>query len=480
MHTKPLDNIGEGSLPPSGEINLKGMTFMVYVKSIDGKALMPTSNAKARKLLKQKKAKVVSLRPFVVKLTYKTKTEYTQKLNLGVDSGYSNIGFSVIDAKQEYIAGEVKLLEGMKKRLLEKASYRRIRRSRLRYRKARWNNRVKSKKKGWLAPSLKHKLDTHIKFIDYLKNILPIEKITIEVANFDIQKMKDDLISGIDYQSGDMFGFWNVREFVLHRDGHKCQNPNCKHKDKKEQILKVHHIRYRSEGGSDRPENLITLCSKCHIPANHKKGKFLYDWCVNGKKVRGFKDATFMSMIRWYLVNELKSKHNNVSITYGYITKNHRIQNGIEKSHLNDAFAITKGTNQARTKDRFLVIQDRLKNRSLEKFYDSKIIDIRTGKKVSGGDLSCGRSTRNKNLNTENLRKYRGAKISKGQRRIRKQKYFYQPNDLVKYDGKVYTVKGTQNEGKYIALKEIKKVPKVELLIPYVFKKGLNWSYGLC
>ena len=184
--------------------------------------------------------------------------------------------------------------------------------------------------------------------------------------------------------------------------------------------------------------------------------------------------------IRWYLVNELKSKHNNVPITYGYITKNHRIQNGIEKSHLNDAFAIAKGTNQARTKDRFLVIQDRLKNRSLEKFYDSKIIDIRTEKKVSGGDLNCGRSTRNKNLNTENLRKYRGVKISKGQRRIRKQKYFYQPNDLVKYDGKVYTVKGTQNEGKYIALKEIKKVPKVELLIPYVFKKGLNWSYGLC
>ena len=203
---------------------------MVYVKSIDGKPLMPTSNAKARKLLKQKKAKVVSLRPFVVKLTYKTKTEYTQKLNLGVDSGYSNIGFSVIDAKQELV----------------------------------------------------------------------------------------------------------------------------------------------------------------------------------------------------------------------------------------------------------LVIQDRLKNRSLEKFYDSKIIDIRTEKKVSGGDLNCGRSTRNKNLNTENLRKYRGVKISKGQRRIRKQKYFYQPNDLVKYDGKVYTVKGTQNEGKYIALKEIKKVPKVELLIPYVFKKGLNWSYGLC
>ena len=453
---------------------------MVYVKNLDGKALMPTSNAKARKLLKQKKAKVVSLRPFVIKLTYKTKTEYTQKLHLGIDSGYSNIGFSVIDAKQEYIAGEVKLLEGMKKRLLEKSSYRKTRRSRLRYRKPRWNNRVKSKKKGWLAPSIRHKLDTHIKFIDELKGILPIEKITIEVANFDIQKMKNPSISGKEYQEGDMFGFWNVREYVLHRDGYKCQNPNCKCKDKKEQILKVHHIVYRSKGGTDRPENLITLCSKCHTPANHKKGKFLYDWCMNGKKVRGFKDATFMNIVRRYLVDELKSKYDNVFITYGYITKNHRIKHGIEKSHANDAFAIAKGTNQTRTKNKFLVTQDRLKNRSLEKFYDSKIIDTRTDEKVSGADLNCGRSTRNKNLNTENLRKYRGPKISKGQRRIRKQKYFYQPNDLVKYNGKVYTVKGTQNEGKYIALKEIKKVPKVELLTPYIFKKGLNWSYGLC
>ena len=87
---KSLDNIGEWNLPPSGEINLKGMIFMVYVKSIDGKALTPTSNAKARKLLKQNKATVVRLRPFTIKLTYKTKTEYIQKPHLGVDSGYSN------------------------------------------------------------------------------------------------------------------------------------------------------------------------------------------------------------------------------------------------------------------------------------------------------------------------------------------------------------------------------------------------------
>ena len=122
---------------------------MVYVQNIDGKALMPTSNAKARKLLKQKKAKPIRLRPFVIRLTYEPETENVNELRLGVDSGYLNIGFSVIDEKKEYISGEVNLLKGMKERLIEKSSYRRLRRQRLRYRKPRWNNRVKSKKKGW-------------------------------------------------------------------------------------------------------------------------------------------------------------------------------------------------------------------------------------------------------------------------------------------------------------------------------------------
>ena len=447
---------------------------MVYVISIDNKALMPTSNAKARILLRQKKAIVKNLKPFTIQLKYKTETEYTQPITLGIDSGYNNIGFSAITDKKELIVGEVKLLQGMKERLLEKARYRKIRRSRLRYRKPRWDNRTKSKPQGWLAPSLKHKLDSHIKFIDSLYNILPITKTIVEIANFDIQKMKDDTISGVQYQQGNMLGFWNLREYILHRDGHKCQNPNCKNKDK-EQILEIHHIKYKSLGGVDNPNNLITLCSKCHTSPNHKKGKFLYDWCQDGKKVRGFKDATFMNMIRWYLVNELKEKYNNINFTYGYITKNHRIENKIDKSHYNDAFCIAKGINQIRNKDIHEVKQSRRNNRRLEMFYDAKYIDVRNGEKISGTELFNGRRTRNKNLNTENLHKYRGQKISKGQRRIRKGKYFYQPNDLVKYEGKVYSVRGTQNGGAYIRLNEIKKVPRVDLLISYKFNKGIIW-----
>ena len=198
----------------------------------------------------------------------------------------------------------------------------------------------------------------------------------------------------------------------------------------------------------------------------------MYEWCQEGKKVRGFKDATFMSMIRWYMVNQLKERYNNVSFTYGYITKNHRIKNSIEKTHYNDAFCIAKGINQVRSNNVLNVEQVRRNNRSLEKFYDAKYIDIRTGEKVSGGDLNNGRRTRNKNLNSENLRQYRGKKLSKGQRRIRKARYFYQPNDLVKYEGKIYSVRGTQNNGAYVALKKMKKVIKVKSLTPYRFTKG--------
>jgi hypothetical protein len=445
---------------------------MVYVLSVDEKPLMPTNNAKARILLKQNKAIVKKLKPFTIQLNYKT-SEYTQEITLGIDSGYNNIGFSAITDRIELLAGEFKLLQGMKERLLAKSMYRKIRRSRLRYRKARWSNRIKSKPIGWLAPSLQHKLNSHIKFINSLFKILPITNIIVEVANFDIQKMKDDGISGIEYQQGNMMGFWNTREYVLHRDNHKCQNPNCNNKNK-EQILEIHHIKFKSHGGGNSPSNLITLCSECHTIPNHKQGKFLYKWCTQGKKVRGFKDATFMNMIRWSLISQLKENYNNVYSTYGYITKNHRITHDIEKTHYNDAFAIAKGVKQLRS-EIFNIKQVRRNNRSLEMFYDAKYIDIRTKEKVSGGSLNNGRRTRNKNLNTENLHQYRGEKISKGQRRIRKQRYFYQPSDLIKYEGKIYSVRGTQNGGKYIRLNEIKKVPRIDLVKPYKFNKGIVW-----
>ena len=434
---------------------------MVYVINLNGKPLMPTNRyAKVRVLLKENKAKVVNSKPFTIQLLYSS-TEFVKLATLGIDSGYLNIGYSVLTNNKELISGEVKLLKGMSERLKEKRMYRIIRRNRLRYRKPRFDNRKRST--GWLAPSVQHKYDSHIRFIDKLKKIVPISNIIIEVANFDTHLLKNPNISGEEYQNGEQNNFFNLREYVLHRDGHKCQNPNCKNKDKNI-ILQVHHLAFWKKDRTDRPGNLLTLCTNCHISKNHKENGFLWGW---EPKVKSFKDATFMSTVRWRLVNTFGYKH-----TYGYDTKSKRIALKLDKTHYNDAFCIAGGNVQSRVE---LLIYEQIKrnNRSLEKFYDSKIIDTRTGKKVSGVELFNGRRTRNKNLNSEDLRTYRGEKISKGQRRIRTKRYFYQPGDLVKYENIIYTVKGTQNNGAYVALKEIKKVPKVQLLTPYRFRKGL-------
>ena len=135
----------------------------------------------------------------------------------------------------------------------------------------------------------------------------------MEVANFDIQKIKNPEIEGEKYQQGEQYGFDNLREYILHRDGHKCQNPNCQNKAK-EPILQVHHLGYWQNPAdrSDRPANLITLCTKCHNPKNHKPKQLLHGW---KPKLKSFKGESFMSTIRWKLT-EAGYEH-----TYGFITK---------------------------------------------------------------------------------------------------------------------------------------------------------------
>jgi len=213
----------------------------VYVVSKSGKPLMPTKRlGKVRQLLKSGKAKVFRYEPFTIQLLYET-TEYTQEVTLGVDAGYQTVGFSATTADKELISGELELLSGMSERLKERAMYRRNRRARKRYRPPRFNNRRRPS--GWLAPSIQHKLDSHIRLIEILTSILPVTKIMVEVANFEIQAIKNPSISGVGYQQGGQAGFWNWREYILHRDGHKCQNPNCQNRAK-ESIREVHHIGY--------------------------------------------------------------------------------------------------------------------------------------------------------------------------------------------------------------------------------------------
>lgn len=303
---------------------------MVYVLNIDGKPLMPCKPAKARKLLRDHRARIVQHTPFTIQLFFPCENQ-VQPITLGVDAGSKTIGLSATTEEDELFSSEVELRSDITDKLAARRQYRRSRRNRLRYRKPRFENRVRSKNKGWLAPSVEHKIGTHLRAIDDVHKILPITNIIVEVASFDIQKIKNPAIEGVEYQQGDQLGFWNVREYVLFRDDHQCQHCLGKSKDV---ILEVHHIESRKTGG-DAPNNLVTLCSTCH--------KAYHDGGIDLKVKRGesFRDAAFMGIMRWTFYNRLKEQYSNVSQTYGYITKNTRIRSRLPKGHRTDARCIS-------------------------------------------------------------------------------------------------------------------------------------------
>ena len=303
---------------------------MVYVLNKQGKPLMPCKEAKARKLLRQNKAKIAKYEPFTIQLLFDCENQ-TQEVNLGIDAGSKHIGVSATTEKQVLYEADVELRNDIVDKLSSRRAARRTRRNRLRYRPARFNNRVYSKNKGWLAPSVEQKINTHIQVVKHLYEILPITKLIVETAQFDIQKINNPEISGEEYQQGNQLGFWNVREYVLFRDNHECQ---CCHGKSKDNVLNAHHIESRKTGGN-APNNLITLCETCHN-AYHKGEVEL-----KLKRGQSYRDAAFMGIMRKTLFDRLCVLYPNVYETYGYITKDTRIKNNLPKDHHIDARCIS-------------------------------------------------------------------------------------------------------------------------------------------
>ena len=331
---------------------------MVYVLGKDGQPLMPTvRHGKVRRLLKSGKAKIVRKCPFTIQLLYDS-TNHTQEISLGVDCGSKHIGISATTKNKVLFEADVELRNDIVNNISTRRQFRRTRRNRkTRYRKARFNNR--RRKDGWLAPSVRQKVDCHLTMVDKVNKILPISKTIIEVASFDIQKVNNPAISGTEYQQGEQLGFWNIREYVLFRDGHICQCCKGKSKDK---ILNVHHIESRKTGGN-APNNLITLCETCHT--GYHKGTVKLPKTI--KRGMSFKDATFMGIMRWAFYNKLKETYPNVSLTYGYITKNTRIENGLPKDHYIDARCISGNPNAISSGEVFYYRKVRCHNRQIHK-----------------------------------------------------------------------------------------------------------------
>ena len=322
------------------------MPNKVYVINKHGRPLMPCSPAKARHLLDEGKAKIKKRTPFTIQLVYGS-SGYTQEVILGVDAGSKTIGVSALTKKEELFAANVIPRNDVVDLLSTRREFRRARRNcKTRYRKPRFDNRVRSKHKGWLAPSVEVKIQEHITTIRRVYGILPVSKVVVETAEFDLQLLKaiadgKPVPQGEDYQKGEMYGHYNVRQYVLWRDDYTCQCCGAHATKKKEVRLHVHHLESRKVGG-DAPDNQVTLCESCHEKLH--KG-LIAEKDFKKRKRRSTRDATFMGIMRKTLMQMLCSELPiPVVKTRGYITKATREKLLVlPKSHTNDALAIAQG-----------------------------------------------------------------------------------------------------------------------------------------
>ncbi len=415
---------------------MTGQDLRVPVINMRNEPLMPTTPGKARTLLKSGKARVISSNPFTIQLLYAT-GETKQPVTLGIDAGYKHIGFSVVTEKRELISGEAVMRTDMPKLNVEKSMYRRGRRNRLWYRQSRFMNRGNNRE-GWFAPSIEHKLQTHISLIEKLKRILPVTKTVIEVASFDTQKMQDPGISGIEYQQGELQGY-EIREYLLekfHLTCVYCSNTNIP--------LEIEHLTPKSRGGSNTVDNLAISCHDCNQKKNNLTAEEFGHPEVRKTASMPLRVAAFMNTVRWKLTQLTGSAY-----TFGYITKKNRISLGLDKSHANDAFVIAGGTTQARSTV-FNATQRRRNNRSFQ-------------------------------IN----RKWFMPSI-------RRRRYPLQPGDVVEFGESRYGVVGVHSYGNYVIIRNGKKkmdvnVKKVKLVrycksiqfwvpIPPTLTHGISWG----
>ena len=437
------------------------MSTCACVLSKNGERLMPTIRlGKVRHLLKDGKAEIVKHHPFTIQLLYESDTN-TQPIEICEDVGYNYIGISVKSESHEYVSAQYDTLQDEKKCHDDCRRMRRTRRNRLRHRQARFDNRKRDK--GWLAPSLEHKKELNINVIKMYCEVMPITHATVEAGSFDTMLVKaiqegKAAPEGAGYQKGPRYNLATLREAVFYRDNYTCQV--CGRKANEGAILHVHHMFYWMSRHGNSLSELVTACEKCHTPANHQKGGKLYGFGEN-IKLANLSGAAFMNTVRWQIVNELYAAFGKpfVTFTYGAMTKEKRIALHLEKSHNNDAYAM--GSFHPADRCAFEHYEKvKRNNRILERFYASQYIDIRTGEVTTGKSLFNGRINRSHKKDSENLHKYRGKRIRKGYRALRRKKVALNPGDLVSLNGETLIVHGTHTNKKGTVRVEFKTPSK--------------------
>lgn len=316
---------------------------------------MPCSEKRARLLLARGRARVHRLIPFAIRLVDRHSSDCAlQPLQIKLDPGSKKTGIALVrinnitDQTTGEIQREVAVLNlfelahrgrQISGALTARRQMRRRRRGNLRYRAPRFLNRG-NKQRGWLAPSLQHRIDTTVAWVARLRRLAPIASIAQELVRFDMQQMENPEIAGVEYQQGALVGY-EVREYLLEKWGRVCCY--CGAKDTP---LNVEHIHPKAKGGSNRVSNLAIAC----IPCNTRKGaRSIEDFLakdpmrllqIKKQLKRPLKDAAAVNITRWALFNALKATRLPVSVASGGRTKWNRHLLALPKTHALDAVAV--------------------------------------------------------------------------------------------------------------------------------------------
>lgn len=315
------------------------MSNYVFVIDTNKMPLTPCKPSTARRLLNAGKAAVFRRYPFTIILK-KEVTATPEPLTLKIDPGSKVTGFALLQNDQVLFGAELTHRgQSIKTNLETRRGIRRSRRHRhTRYRQPRFLNRVRPK--GWLAPSLQHRVDTTLTWVNRLRRVAPIGEIVQELVRFDLQQLENPEISGIEYQQGTLLGC-EVREYLLNKWDRKCAYCGAENVP-----LQVEHIHPRSKGGTNRISNLALACEPC----NQKKGtqeiaQFLSQKPdllsrILAQAKRPLKDAAAVNSTRWALFNALKQTGLPVSVGSGGLTKFNRTRLNLPKQHWLDAACV--------------------------------------------------------------------------------------------------------------------------------------------
>ena len=327
----------------------------VFVLDSQGKALMPCTEKRARLLLDRGRARVHRIVPMVIRLIDRRVDDCKlQPLRLKIDPGNKTTGLALVRETKAVDASTGEIQQGMavlnllelvhrgrqiSEALTARRQMRRRRRGNLRFRAPRFLNRG-GDRSGWLAPSLMHRVDTTMAWVQRIQQWTPVRAISSELVRFDMQALQNPEIDGVEYQRGTLFGY-ELREYLLEKWARQCAY--C---DIKGQPLQIEHIRAKASGGSNRASNLTLACSCCN---QKKAARRIEDFLAKDPKrlarilahaKKPLRDAAAVNATRWALANALKATGLPVELASGGRTKFNRTVLGVPKTHALDAACV--------------------------------------------------------------------------------------------------------------------------------------------